>query len=43
MIKDQRGARVNQEPLFEDLPIYEVRIRYAAYMGLRRWLPQEKR
>ena len=43
VIKDQQGARVNQEPVFEDQPIYEVRIRYAKYMGLLRNRPQQKR
>lgn len=46
VVKDQQRDRVNQEPVFEDQPIYEVRIRYAAYMGLRWDLlnkPQEKR
>ena len=44
VIQDQQGARalVDKEPVFEDTPVYEVRIRYAAYMGLRRNL-QEKR
>ena len=37
VIQDQQGARalVDKEPVFEDTPVYEVRLRYAAYMGLR--------
>ena len=35
VIQDQQGALVDKEPVFEDTPVYEVRLRYAAYMGLR--------
>ena len=37
VIQDQQGTRalVDKEPVFEDTPVYEVRLRYAAYMGLR--------
>jgi hypothetical protein len=48
VIQDQQGTRalVDKEPVFEDTPVYEVRLRYAAYMGLRwslRDKPQKKR
>ena len=43
VIQDQQGARafVDKEPVFEDTPVYEVRLRYAAYMGLR-WNLRDK-